>query len=206
MSGSNNVNVPPVIWAQRKDRIFLKYLVENTVKPEIKIEASEIKFESDTVDKKHFKLDFQLFNEIDVEKSVVSAKARLVDITLKKKEDDTSFWPRLTKEKQVNHWLKVDFDKWIDEDEEENEKFDGDESFGDMLGGMGGLGGMAGMDGMKNVFSDYPMGGLGDGGDDDPLSDSDDDEDGKDLPSLESVDDETESKTLAAANATTETK
>jgi len=40
--------------------------------------------------------------------------------TLAKKE--TGYWPRLTKEKQRLHWLKIDFDKWKDEDDDEEEE------------------------------------------------------------------------------------
>jgi hypothetical protein len=41
-------------------------------------------------------------------------------LILKKKEDGP-FWPQLTKEKQKFHWLKVDFNKWKDEDDSEDE-------------------------------------------------------------------------------------
>lgn len=38
-----------------------------------------------------------------------------------KKKDDGPYWQQLTKEKQKFHWLKVDFNKWKDEDDSEDE-------------------------------------------------------------------------------------
>merc|ERR1712133_118063 len=44
------------------------------------------------------------------------------------------YWPRLTKEKQKIHWLKVDFSRWRDEDDDEGEdKLDSDFDMNKML-------------------------------------------------------------------------
>lgn len=43
------------------------------------------------------------------------------------------FWPRLLKDAKKVHYLKTDFDKWVDEDEQE-------EAPEDDLGNMGGMG------------------------------------------------------------------
>lgn len=52
---------------------------------------------------------------------------------LRKKELDEAYWPRLLKESKKVHFLKTDFDKWVDEDEQ-NEA--AEEDFGN-FGGMG---------------------------------------------------------------------
>uniref|UniRef100_A0A8D8XRM6 Protein wos2 n=1 Tax=Cacopsylla melanoneura TaxID=428564 RepID=A0A8D8XRM6_9HEMI len=113
--------IPPVIWAQRKDKIFITYCVENVKDPKIDIEASEVKFDAVASDKKHYSIDIKLFKEINPEKSTKTVSDRQIELVLKKQEDDTAFWPYLTKEKQKNHWLKVDFNKWVDEDEDDEE-------------------------------------------------------------------------------------
>lgn len=45
---------------------------------------------------------------------------RTIDFVLKKKEDGP-FWPHLTKLKQRYHWLKVNFNKWKEEDDSDLE-------------------------------------------------------------------------------------
>lgn len=67
------------------------------------------------------------------------------------------YWPRLTKEKVKTPYVKTDFSKWVDEDEQDgtrekdpNEDFD--------LGGMDGLGGGGfggGMDFEKVEYLDF---------------------------------------------------
>lgn len=167
--------IPPVIWAQRKDKILVTFCVENVSNPKIDIEPNEIKFDGVAQDKKHYKLDIKLFKEINAEKSTKTVRDRNIELVLKKNEDDEAFWPHLTKEKQKYHWLKVDFDKWVDEDEEDDEMgggFNEDMMNGLNLGGMGGMGGLGGMGGMGGM-DDFN---LGDDDDDGPMSDSDDEE------------------------------
>lgn len=50
---------------------------------------------------------------------------------LQKPASDSKYWPHLTKEKKKYHWLKVDFKKWKDEDDSDDEAVSG-------AGGMGG--------------------------------------------------------------------
>lgn len=38
---------------------------------------------------------------------------------LRKKAARAEYWPRLTKEKVRNQWIKTDFSKWVDEDEQD---------------------------------------------------------------------------------------
>lgn len=48
-------------------------------------------------------------------------RERQIELVLKKKEDKGPYWPHLTKEKNKYHWLKVDFNKWKDEDDSEDD-------------------------------------------------------------------------------------
>lgn len=66
---------------------------------------------------------------------------RCYEFIISKAEGAQEYWNSLTTDKKKPHWLKVDFNKWKDEDE-----VDTDEEGG--MGGMGGdMGGM-GMPGM----------------------------------------------------------
>ncbi len=45
---------------------------------------------------------------------------RSIELLLTKKEEGP-YWPQLFKEKKKMHWLKVDFNRWRDEDDSEPE-------------------------------------------------------------------------------------
>ena len=87
-------------------------------------------------------------------------------VVLRKKEKKAEYWPRLTKEKVKNAYLKTDFSKWVDEDEQDGEPVK-DDDFGGMPGmggmppGMEGLGGMGGMGGGINPGMGNMGGGMG---------------------------------------------
>lgn len=83
--------------------------------------------------KKTYHLDLEFYAEIDPKESKVHHTAKDIEIKLQKKELNESYWPRLLKDAKKVHFLKTDFDKWVDEDEQ-NEAADEDFS---NFGGMG---------------------------------------------------------------------
>ncbi|KAK2654184.1 hypothetical protein Ddye_014040, partial [Dipteronia dyeriana] len=72
---------------------------------------------------------------------------------------ETGWWKKLLcGDGKTPHYIKVDWDKWVDEDEDTG----GDLDLGGMdfsgMGGMGGVGGMGGMGGMAGLEG---LGGMG---------------------------------------------
>jgi len=207
---SNQVTLSPnAVWAQRNDVIFLTIQLEDCKDPSIKLEENNVTFKGNGgPDKKEYTLNVDLYEAIDADKSIHSVRDRAIEFILKKKEDGP-YWPRLTKSTTKHHWLKIDFNKWVDEDESGDEG--GPMGGGGMPGGMGmmpGMGGMAGMPGMGGMggMGSMPgfgggdggnfeemmrqMGGLGGGGGADGKPSLDDldkesDSDDEDLPDLE---------------------
>ena len=57
---------------------------------------------------------------ISLQKSKFAVRDRVIEFALEKK-DSGPYWKRLVKEEQKQHWLKVDFNKWKDEDESDDE-------------------------------------------------------------------------------------
>ena len=116
-------------WAQRSNaNVAEKNIVYLTIcAPDVPESASKIDLKPQSItftghsDTKktdyHVALDF--FAEIDVENSPTHHTARDFEFVLRKKEMQAEFWPRLTKEKQRLHFLKTNFDKWVDEDEQD---------------------------------------------------------------------------------------
>lgn len=87
---------------------------------------------SDTL-KKTYHLELEFYAEIDDKASKVNHTGKNVELKLQKKELNEAYWPRLLKEAKKVHFLRTDFDKWVDEDEQ-NEAAEDDLS---QFGGMG---------------------------------------------------------------------
>jgi prostaglandin-E synthase len=89
-------------------------------------------------------------------------------------KEEVAWWPRLLKDAIKVPWLKVDFNKWVDEDEvNEENSFD----FSSMNFPGANMGGMN--------FGDF-------GGDDDGDDSDNEDENTSDMPPLEDVEPEVE--------------
>ncbi|SCW04545.1 LAFE_0H15896g1_1 [Lachancea fermentati] len=192
---------PEVLWAQRssdsdkdKNYLLVTLLIPDCEQPHLDLDATHLEFTAKSPGhvgdehehKYHLRIDF--YKEIDPESSLHKvANGRDYFLKLYKKDLDAEYWPRLTKEKLKYHFIKTDFDKWVDEDEQE-EHVDEDFGFGgegqgfpgggqaaalqEMLKGqgMGGMGGMGGMDGadqaaaLQEMLKGQGMGGMGDMG------------------------------------------
>ena len=83
--------------------------------------------------KRTYHLEIEFFAEIDEANSKVNHTGKNVELKLRKKELKAEYWPRLLKDAKKVHYLKTDFDKWVDEDEQ-NEAPEEDFS---QFGGMG---------------------------------------------------------------------
>lgn len=156
-SGDNPIP-PPVLWAQRTNCVFMTICLEDCKNPDIKIENNKILFHGiGGTEKKNHEFELVLYNEIDPEKSAAFVKDRNIELLIKKKEEGP-FWPQLTKEKTKFHWLKVDFDKWKDEDDSEDEFGGGQpndlEEMMRQMGGLGGSGDKASLDDLDIGESD----------------------------------------------------
>ena len=58
--------------------------------------------------------------DISFQKSKYAVRDRVIEFALEKK-DSGPYWKRLVKEEKKQHWLKIDFNKWRDEDESDEE-------------------------------------------------------------------------------------
>ncbi|KAL0260795.1 p23 chaperone protein wos2 [Diplodia seriata] len=202
---------PEVLWAQRssatdpeRNHVFLTISAPDVPKDKMTLDVQPTKVaftghsELKNVD---YKAELELFAEIVPEESKINHTGKNIEMVLRKKDLKEEFWPRLLKESKKLHFLKTDFDKWVDEDEQD-EAADEDmlANMGGMppgmgAGGPGGDGGFGGIDfsklgggagGMPDLSA---LGGAGAG---EAEEGSDDDED---MPELEGDD-------KAAAGAT----
>ncbi|KAF8203763.1 HSP20-like chaperone [Pholiota molesta] len=198
------VQHPEVLWAQRSSETDeeknVLYITINLpdIKPgtlEYNLTPTSISFKAKSgPQEKEYAFDLELFKEVVPEKSKSSLTSRSLSLVLLKKDKQSEYWPRLTKEKVKNAFIKTDFSKWVDEDEQ-SEALDetpdmdigGAGGMGGMPGGMGGIPGMGGMGGGMDFekmmaqmggmggMGDMDLGGAGPSGADENEDDSDDD-------------------------------
>lgn len=158
---------PQVKWAQRAEKVFVTILLGDVTEEKFKIDASCVSF-AGTSGGKAYAIDIALYEDILPlpEDSTHKNTGGHVFFELKKKEPGP-FWPRLLKDKAKHQNIKVDFERWKDEDDTDDEEQMGpgggqrydDASLEDMMQQMG-TGGGEGFD---------PDEGCSDDSDDDDL-------------------------------------
>lgn len=106
-----------------------------------------------------YELDLVLFGAVNKDASKISVSPRSVFLVIEKAAAET--WPRLTKDsgRHLSH-IKVDWDKWVDSDDEGDDSFNPD-ALGDFTNLGGGMGGMPGMGGMGGMDLSAMLGGMG---------------------------------------------
>ncbi|CAL5219392.1 g1216 [Coccomyxa viridis] len=184
------VMVPKAQWAQRKDVIYLTIDLQDVRDPKIDIsndatsKHGKVSFKGEgkshaTGDEKHqYALDIELFGEVSPDESKYSVSGRKIVLVVAKAGNTDEHWPRLLQSKDKQNNITVDWDKWVDEDEEDeaapNKDFDMSDlqNFSNLGGGSFGAGLGGGMSGIGNVEA---------------VEDDEDDSDDEDMPPLESA-------------------
>lgn len=81
-----------MIWAQRKNCVFLTICLDDCSNPEIKYEGSTVSFKGKGgSEQKEYEAVIDLFGNINPDSSVHLIKPRNIEICLKKEEEN--FWP-----------------------------------------------------------------------------------------------------------------
>lgn len=195
---------PEVLWAQRsssvdpeKNFIYLTITVPDVPKESLKLDLKPqgltFSGHSNTL-KRDYHLELEFYAEINEKESKVNHTAKNIELKLQKKELKEEYWPRLLKESRKMHFLKTDFDKWVDEDEQNEAPEEDFSQFGGGMGGMPGMGGMGGGDFGGIDFSKLGGGAMPTGDEDDDDEGSDDDE----MPALEGEEEAAEGETKKA--------
>lgn len=195
---SGTTLTPEVLWAQRssatepeKNHIFLTIMAPDVPEGELKLdlEANKLSFKGPSTSKKvTYAVDLEFYAEIDPKESKIHHTPRDIELVLRKKELKEEYWPRLLKDSKKMHFLKTNFDKWVDEDEQDEVAEDDDymskmnPMMGGAGGGPGGDGGFGGID-FSKLGAAQGAGGMPDfgamGGDE-----GDDSGDDEDMPEL----------------------
>lgn len=93
------------------------------LKIDLKAKSLDITAKSDD---QEYSLHIDFYAEINEEESHYHVAGSHSAFVLRKKEKKSEYWPRLTKEKAKYHYIRTDFEKWVDEDEQESKPEAGD--------------------------------------------------------------------------------
>lgn len=138
---------PPVKWAQRSDELYITVELPDAQDVKLKLEPEGKFYFSATAgaDKIPYEIDIDLFDKIDVNNSKANVGSRIIFYLVKKAEN--KWWDRLLKQGgKPPIFLKVDWNKWVDEDEEQDSKPVSDMDFGDIDFSKLNMGGGEGLD------------------------------------------------------------
>jgi len=110
---------PTTKWAQRSDRVFLTIELPDAKDVKLNLKPEGLfNFSAKGSDDLPYEFDLELFDAANVEESKAAVAPRTICYLIKKAE--SKWWPRLLKkEGKPPVFLKVDWDKWQDEDDED---------------------------------------------------------------------------------------
>ncbi|KAK8937871.1 hypothetical protein KSP40_PGU015370 [Platanthera guangdongensis] len=149
---------PEVKWAQRFDKVYLTILLADAKNVQISLEPDGIFTFSGTTgsDNNLYDVKMELYGKVDVETSKLNTGDRSIFCVIEKAEK--GWWKKLLRgDGKLPHYVKVDWDKWVDEDEDDVSAPTEDQ-FGGMdfskFGNMGGMDEDDGLDGSDDEESD----------------------------------------------------
>ncbi|CAI0384003.1 unnamed protein product [Linum tenue] len=111
---------PEVLWAQRSDKVYLTVALPDAKDISVKCDPKGLfSFSARGKQGENFELNLQLFAPILPEKCKTNVGLRNTICSIQKEEK--GWWKRLLKsEEKPAPYIKVDWNKWVDEDDEES--------------------------------------------------------------------------------------
>ncbi|GLT76396.1 hypothetical protein SLA2020_480590 [Shorea laevis] len=108
---------PTLKWAQRSDQLYITVELPDAKDVKLKLEPDGRFIFSATKEGVPYEVDIELFDKVNVEESKYNIGVRSIVYVVKKAEK--KWWDRLLKQEgKPPVFLKVDWDKWVDEGDE----------------------------------------------------------------------------------------
>ncbi|XP_028766853.1 co-chaperone protein p23-2 [Neltuma alba] len=111
---------PEVLWAQRSDKVYLTVALPDAKDVSVKCEPQGLfSFSAKGVQGESYKFGLELYGPIVAEGC--KTKSGLRNILCSIQKEQKGWWKRLLKsEEKPAPYLKVDWNRWCDEDDEES--------------------------------------------------------------------------------------
>eukprot|EP01017_Pseudomicrothorax_dubius_P022006 TRINITY_DN2368_c0_g1_i1.p1 TRINITY_DN2368_c0_g1~~TRINITY_DN2368_c0_g1_i1.p1 ORF type:complete len:171 (-),score=61.75 TRINITY_DN2368_c0_g1_i1:114-626(-) len=113
--------LPPIKWAQRKDKLFLTIEIRDIKDEKVELKEPNILIFSGTSDGQAYATELHFFDDINPAESKWTKIGLHLAMIIAKKESKPH-WKRLTKEDTRHQNISVDWDKYVDEDEEDEDR------------------------------------------------------------------------------------
>ncbi|KAL7079754.1 hypothetical protein ACQ4LE_001815 [Meloidogyne hapla] len=153
---TTSIKHPSILWAQRADQVFLTIEDGDLKINELLCEGEKFKIKGEKGGEK-YEADLDLYGKLKgAERKKIDTNRRLELVIPKEKAE---WWPRLLKASGKVPWIKVDFNKWKDEDEVSDYEDEGITAPMDFSKFMPVNGRGFGMPGGDDGFDDLGMGG-----------------------------------------------
>ena len=113
---------PPLMWAQDHDTIFVTIKLQDIQNEEVRFENGCFSIKCHTpADDHDYDYTFELFEEIvpDAEETKYAKYGRYTQLNMRKR-NTLKWWPRLAKTNKKLHNVAIDWEKWVDNDEDED--------------------------------------------------------------------------------------
>jgi hypothetical protein len=110
---------PPLMWAQDKTRVFVTIKLQDVQNEVITFQSGHFLFKGEVRNPQIlYDYTFELFDEVlpDDPETKYNKFGRYLQLNLKKK-DPTVWWPRLAKTASKLHHVRIDWEKWVDDEE-----------------------------------------------------------------------------------------
>ncbi|CAN6316413.1 unnamed protein product, partial [Urochloa humidicola] len=121
---------PEVLWAQRSEKIYLTISLPDAKDVSLKTEPNGLFTFSAVAHGEPFSFTLELFDSVLPEGSKTKTKMGLRNIICSIQKEKKGWWKRLLKSEEKHPYIKVDWNKWCDEDEESDASGDSDDDFG----------------------------------------------------------------------------
>ena len=108
-----NNNTPKILWSQTKKNINIKICVNDSQNVKLTLDDN-INFDCES-NNSNYKFSFKLLHKVQTE-PIINVFGNNINILLTKDEDN--WWSKITEDIHFKKHIKVDWDKWIDEDED----------------------------------------------------------------------------------------
>jgi prostaglandin-E synthase len=116
-------NTAPIKWAQRSDNLYLTIAVPDVKDETITLTDNKLIFKGKSGEKV-YEVDIEFYKPCVGEESTYKVMPRSIQMLIMKKkaegEEEEDFWPRLLKDKsKEKNQVNVDWDRYVDQDEED---------------------------------------------------------------------------------------
>ncbi|XP_048584215.1 very-long-chain (3R)-3-hydroxyacyl-CoA dehydratase isoform X2 [Nematostella vectensis] len=121
---------PIVRWAQTKERLYLTLELSDVQYPSIDLTESRLLFKGyghGAKGEDNYELEVNFLEPINPGESSHKVMERYVEFSIAKQKGREFFWQRLVDSEKRPNWLKINFDRWKNEDDTEDEKQEAEE-------------------------------------------------------------------------------